>query len=79
MDTQVIIVGAGPVGLTLAIETRRNFCPRWSGATPAPWKSTAAWGWRKKIRDAGFPREAPMDVFICHVAGRAAVAALTGK
>ena len=78
MDTEVLIVGAGPIGLTLAIDLGRrgvrctlieqkdapHFCPRWSGATPAPWKSTAAWGSRNKIRAAGLPARCPMDVFI---------------
>jgi 2-polyprenyl-6-methoxyphenol hydroxylase-like FAD-dependent oxidoreductase len=57
-DADVLVVGAGPVGLTLAIDLaqrgvkvqlveRNDTCRqwrRWSAATRAPWSSSGAWG-----------------------------------
>ena len=78
MDTQVIIVGAGPVGLTLAIDLGRRgvhcmlleqkdapqFLPKMERCNARTMEIYRRLGIAQKIRDAGFPREAPMDVFI---------------
>ena len=78
MHTQVIIVGAGPVGLTLAIALGRRgvrcilieqkpapqFLPKMERCNARTMEIYRRLGLAKKIRAAGFPREAPMDVFI---------------
>jgi len=78
LDTQVIIVGAGPVGLTLAIDLGRRgvrcilleqkeapqFLPKMERCNARTMEIYRRMGLAKKVRDAGFPREAPMDVFI---------------
>ncbi len=78
MDTQVIIVGAGPVGLTLAIDLGRRgvrcvlleqkpapqFLPKMERCNARTMEIYRRLGIAGKIRAAGFPREAPMDVFI---------------
>ena len=78
MDTQVIIVGAGPVGLTLAIDLGRRgvrcilleqkpapqFLPKMERCNARTMEIYRRMGLAQKIRDAGFPRDAPMDVFI---------------
>jgi 2-polyprenyl-6-methoxyphenol hydroxylase-like FAD-dependent oxidoreductase len=78
VDTQVIIVGAGPVGLTLAIDLGRRgvrcilleqkqapqFLPKMERCNARTMEIYRRMGLAQKIRDAGFPREAPMDVFI---------------
>ena len=78
MDTQVIIVGAGPVGLTLAIDLGRRgvrcilleqkdapqFLPKMERCNARTMEIYRRLGIAQKIRDAGFPRDAPMDVFI---------------
>ncbi len=78
MDTQVIIVGAGPVGLTLAIDLGRRgvrcilleqkdapqFLPKMERCNARTMEIYRRMGMAQKIRDAGFPRDAPMDVFI---------------
>ncbi len=78
MDTQVIIVGAGPVGLTLAIALGRRgvrcilleqkeapqFLPKMERCNARTMEIYRRMGLAQKIRDAGFPRDAPMDVFI---------------
>ncbi len=78
MDTQVLIVGAGPVGLTLAIDLGRRgvrcilleqkdapqFLPKMERCNARTMEIYRRLGIAKKIRDAGFPRDAPMDVFI---------------
>ncbi len=78
MDTQVIIVGAGPVGLTLAIDLGRRgvrcilleqkaapqFLPKMERCNARTMEIYRRMGLAQKIRDAGFPRDVPMDVFI---------------
>ncbi|HZP71096.1 MAG TPA: FAD-dependent monooxygenase [Pseudolabrys sp.] len=78
MDTQVIIVGAGPVGLTLAIDLGRRgvrcilleqkeapqFLPKMERCNARTMEIYRRLGIAQKVRDAGFPREVPMDVFI---------------
>jgi 2-polyprenyl-6-methoxyphenol hydroxylase-like FAD-dependent oxidoreductase len=75
---QVIIVGAGPVGLTLAIDLGRRgvrcilleqkaapqFLPKMERCNARTMEIYRRMGIAKKIRGAGFPRDAPMDVFI---------------
>jgi 2-polyprenyl-6-methoxyphenol hydroxylase-like FAD-dependent oxidoreductase len=78
LDTQVIIVGAGPVGLTLAIDLGRRgvrcilleqkaapqFLPKMERCNARTMEIYRRMGLAQKIRDAGFPRDTPMDVFI---------------
>src|SRR5829696_5282078 len=78
VDTSVLIVGAGPVGLTLALDlgargidcvlVERNERPmdlpkmeRCNGRTLEIYRRL---GIAEAIRDAGLPRQAPMDVFL---------------
>jgi 2-polyprenyl-6-methoxyphenol hydroxylase-like FAD-dependent oxidoreductase len=78
LRTQVIIVGAGPVGLTLAIDLGRRgircclleqkdapqFLPKMERCNARTMEIYRRMGIAQKIRDAGFPRDVPMDVFI---------------
>ena len=78
VNTQVIIVGAGPVGLTLAIDLGRRgvrcvlleqkdapqFLPKMERCNARTMEIYRRLGIAQKIRDAGFPRDVPMDVFI---------------
>ena len=78
MNTEVIIVGAGPVGLTLAIDLGRRgvrcilleqkeapqFLPKMERCNARTMEIYRRMGLVQKIRDAGFPRDTPMDVFI---------------
>jgi 2-polyprenyl-6-methoxyphenol hydroxylase-like FAD-dependent oxidoreductase len=78
VNTQVIIVGAGPVGLTLAIDLGRRgvrcilleqkdapqFLPKMERCNARTMEIYRRLGVAQKIRDAGFPRDVPMDVFI---------------
>jgi len=78
LDTQVIIVGAGPVGLTLAIDLGRRgvrcilleqkdapqFLPKMERCNARTMEIYRRLGIAEKVRDAGFPRDVPMDVFI---------------
>jgi 2-polyprenyl-6-methoxyphenol hydroxylase-like FAD-dependent oxidoreductase len=78
LDTQVLIVGAGPVGLTLAIELgRRGVRCTIVEQKPAPAKLPKMercnartmeiyrrMGIVEKVRAAGLPAHCPMDVFI---------------
>ena len=78
MDTQVIIVGAGPVGLTLAIDLGRRgvrcilleqkeapqFLPKMERCNARTMEIYRRMGLAQKIRAAGFPSDCPMDVFI---------------
>jgi 2-polyprenyl-6-methoxyphenol hydroxylase-like FAD-dependent oxidoreductase len=78
LDTQVLIVGAGPVGLTLAIDLGRRgirctlleqkeapqFLPKMERCNARTMEIYRRLGIAERIRDAGFPRDCPMDVFI---------------
>ncbi len=78
MNTQVLIVGAGPVGLTLAIDLGRRgvrcalieqqeapqFLPKMERCNARTMEIYRRMGLAERIRDAGFPRDVPMDVFI---------------
>lgn len=78
MDTQVLIVGAGPVGLTLAIALGRRgircilveqkdapqFLPKMERCNARTMEIYRRLGIAQNVRDAGFPRDCPMDVFI---------------
>jgi 2-polyprenyl-6-methoxyphenol hydroxylase-like FAD-dependent oxidoreductase len=78
MDTEVLFVGAGPVGLTLAIDLGRRgvrcilieqkeapqFLPKMERCNARTMEIYRRMGLAQKIRDAGFPRDVPMDVFI---------------
>ena len=78
LDTQVLIVGAGPVGLTLAIDLGRRgircmlverkdapqFLPKMERCNARTMEIYRRLGLAENIRAAGFPRHLPMDVFI---------------
>ena len=78
METQVIIVGAGPVGLTLAIDLGRRGVrcilvernetsirlPKMERCNARTMEIYRRLGIAERVRDAGLPRDAPMDVFL---------------
>lgn len=78
MDTEVLIIGAGPVGLTLAIDLGQRgikvtlieksptngLLPKMERCNARTMEFFRRMGIAERIRDAGLPREAPMDVFI---------------
>ena len=78
VNTQVLIVGAGPVGLTLALDLgQRGVCcmllernegsirlPKMERCNARTMEIYRRLGVVEKIRDAGLPRSAPMDVFL---------------
>ena len=78
VETQVLIVGAGPVGLTLALDLglrgvrctliERNETsirlPKMERCNARTMEIYRRLGVAGKIRDAGLPRSAPMDVFL---------------
>jgi 2-polyprenyl-6-methoxyphenol hydroxylase-like FAD-dependent oxidoreductase len=78
LDAQVLIVGAGPVGLTLAVALGKlgvrcilieqkdapQFLPKMERCNARTMEIYRRLGIAKKVRAAGLPREAPMDVFI---------------
>ena len=86
-DTQVLIVGAGPVGLTLAIDLGQRgirctlierkdkpaFLPKMERVNARTMEIYRRMGLSKKIRAAGLRRDVPMDVY--HRAGPDAPAA----
>ena len=77
-DTQVLIVGAGPVGLTLAVDLGKRgirctlleqkeapaFLPKMERCNARTMELYRRMGIVERVRDAGLPRHAPMDVFI---------------
>ncbi|MGF6600291.1 2-polyprenyl-6-methoxyphenol hydroxylase-like FAD-dependent oxidoreductase [Paraburkholderia sp. GAS448] len=78
METQVIIVGAGPVGLTLAIDLGRRgiacvlveqkaepqFLPKMERCNARTMEIFRRLGLADRIRAAGMPEDVPMDVQI---------------
>src|SRR5438105_15624703 len=78
MHTQVLIAGAGPTGLTLAVDLGMRgirctlieqkeapqFLPKMERVNARSMEIYRRMGLAEKIRDAGLPREVPMDVFI---------------
>jgi 2-polyprenyl-6-methoxyphenol hydroxylase-like FAD-dependent oxidoreductase len=78
VDTQVLIVGAGPVGLTLALDlaqrgvratlVERNATsiqlPKMERCNMRTMEIFRRLGIAETVRDAGLPRDAPMDVFL---------------
>ena len=77
-DTQVLIVGAGPVGLTLAVDLGKRgirctlieqkeapaFLPKMERCNARTMELYRRMGIVERVRDAGLPRTCPMDVFI---------------
>ena len=77
-DTQVLIVGAGPVGLTLAVDLglrgvrctlverkeAPQFLPKMERCNARTMEMYRRMGLAGRIRAAGLPRDCPMDVFI---------------
>jgi 2-polyprenyl-6-methoxyphenol hydroxylase-like FAD-dependent oxidoreductase len=78
IETQVLIVGAGPVGLTLALDLgqrgvrcsllERNLTsiqlPKMERCNARTMEIYRRLGIAEKVRDAGLPRHCPMDVFL---------------
>jgi 2-polyprenyl-6-methoxyphenol hydroxylase-like FAD-dependent oxidoreductase len=78
MDTQILIVGAGPVGLTLAVDLglrgvrctlierkeAPQFLPKMERVNARSMEIFRRMGLAQRIRTAGLPRDVPMDVFI---------------
>jgi len=78
LDASVIVVGAGPVGLALAINLGRagiktillernpepQFLPKMERCNARSMEMFRRIGLSKKIRDAGLREDCPMDVFI---------------
>jgi 2-polyprenyl-6-methoxyphenol hydroxylase-like FAD-dependent oxidoreductase len=78
MDTQVVIVGAGPVGLTLAVELGRRGVrctlverkeapqrlPKMERCNARTMEIFRRMGLAERVRAAGLPADVPMDVFI---------------
>ena len=78
MDTQVIVIGAGPVGLTLAIDLGRRgihctlidqkeapqFLPKMERCNARTMEIYRRLGVAEKIRAAGLRSDVPMDVFV---------------
>src|SRR5882672_609692 len=77
-DTQVLIVGAGPVGLTLAVDLGKRgirctlveqkeapaFLPKMERCNARTMEIYRRLGLAEKIRAAGLRDDIPMDVFI---------------
>ena len=78
MDTQVLIVGAGPTGLTLAIDLGRRgvrcmvieqkeapqFLPKMERCNARTMEIYRRIGIAEQVRAAGLPAHCPMDIFI---------------
>jgi len=78
MDTQVLIVGAGPVGLTLAIDLGRRGVrctliekndaplgyPKMERCNPRTMEIFRRLGVAEKVRAAGYPPDWPMDTYL---------------
>src|SRR5262249_581194 len=78
MDTEVLVVGAGPTGLTLAVDLglrgvrctiieqkeSPQFLPKMERVNARSMEIYRRMGIAEKIRAAGLPAEVPMDVFI---------------
>ena len=78
MDTQVLIVGAGPAGLTLGLDLGRRgikcmiieqkekpaFLPKMERINARTMEIYRRLGIAQKVRDAGLDRNWPMDVFV---------------
>jgi 2-polyprenyl-6-methoxyphenol hydroxylase-like FAD-dependent oxidoreductase len=78
MDTQVIIIGAGPVGLTLAVDLGRRgirctlleqkpepqFLPKMERCNARTMEMFRRIALADTIREAGLPADVPMDVFV---------------
>ncbi len=89
MDTDVLIVGAGPVGLTLAVDLGRRgvrsmlvekkeapeFLPKMERCNARTMEIFRRLGLAEKIRAAGLPRDVPMDVYIALAMNEAATSA----
>lgn len=79
VNTPVLIVGAGPVGLTLAIDLAQrgieatiidklatpSHLPKMERVNPRTMEHFRALGLAERVRAAGLPEELPMDVFVC--------------
>src|ERR687887_1449013 len=78
MNTEVLVVGAGPVGLTLAVDLGRRgvrctliekkaapqFLPKMERCNARTMEIFRRMGLAEKIRAAGLPAHVPMDVYI---------------
>ena len=78
MNTQVLIVGAGPTGLTLAIDLGRRgvrctvieqkeapqFLPKMERCNARTLEIYRRMGIADQVRAAGLPAQCPMDVFV---------------
>jgi 2-polyprenyl-6-methoxyphenol hydroxylase-like FAD-dependent oxidoreductase len=78
MDTQVLIVGGGPVGLTLAVDLGKRgvrtilveqkeapqFLPKMERCNARTLEIFRRLGIADRVRSAGLPADVPMDVFV---------------